>query len=528
MKSGPNQHYIPKFILRPFGILKRRVDIWIFGVNQPPERRRIQRTGFGRYFYSRPSDDGQPTLDDAISDMEPRLARTHRNLISKSPEETIDTDQAAALVSHILVRTAHFRSCFLYVVSRLIGRINELFGAPEKVKKLAGLDSETPTNQFRDLVASELARSPEIAKLRIPQQLLERVAFVFLKEAPTNLLRQSQDLISEQLVDVRSQLGDLVRKGHNKALEQAAGSTEYTALLRTFEWTVESAPKSGAVLPDCVVIAFGNDGIASTPLFVGREELCAVVMAVSPKTLLVGRRPGFELPTEFEYNRDAARLSHRFFLSSRQDAETLRLHATIGEQLRHALEAATEAALGGLLPEGDSNGPVQTESEAVSFEWRPTRPANYDLSLETCGDEAMVERIKKELKAQIDHVAETLPLERLDGITAELDYPALIHAVDRGFDGARTSERVPTEIGVGIARTLTVKRSNAIKGRVVMSSAVCEALISDDPETSGWAAHSLVKLLAQVALIGVVDETLPGRLLAPLENEIDGWLYSNH
>ena len=527
MNSGPNQHYIPKFLLRGFGIRKRRVEIWHFGVDEPPERRRIKRTGSDDCFYSRPSVDGEPTLDDAISALEPGLAETHRDMRSKLPEEAVDPDEAAAIVSHLLVRTAHFRSSFLDGVARLLGRIEALFGEPAKVRQLAGLDSDAPTKRFQELLASDLTRSSEIATLGIPQQLRERVAFVVLKEASADLLGQSRELVSLALDEIRSQLGEQVRKGHNKALGQATGSTDYRALLRRFKWTVESAPKSGAILPDCVVIAFCKDGIASTPLFVGGEDLRAVVMAVSAERLLVGRRPGFELPADFDYNLEAARMSHSFFLSPRKDAETLRLHAIIGEQFRHVLEEAIEAASEGLLPEVDSDSPAQTGPEPVLFEWRPTKRATYDLTLVACGDMALRERIQKSLKALIDHVAKTLPLERLDGITTGPDYPALLLGVDRGFEGACTLETEPAGIGVGLAETVIVKRSDAIKGRVVMSSAVCEALISDDPEAAGWAVDILVTLLAQVALIGVVDERLPGRLLAPVENEMDGWLYAN-
>ena len=196
MNGGPNQHYIPKFLLRGFGIRKRRVEIWHFGVDEPPERRRIKRTGSDDCFYSRPSVDGQPTLDDAISALEPRLAETHRDMRSKSPEEVIDPDEAAAIVAHMLVRTAHFRSSFLDGVARLLGRIGALFAEPAKVKQLAGLDSDAPMKRFRELVASELAGRSEIARLGIPQQLLERVAFVGLKEASADLLGQSQELVS--------------------------------------------------------------------------------------------------------------------------------------------------------------------------------------------------------------------------------------------------------------------------------------------------------------------------------------------
>ena len=527
MNGGPNQHYIPKFLLRAFGIPKRRVEIWCFGLDERPVRRRIKRTGSDDYFYSRPSRDGHPTLDDTISAIESQLSQTLREVRSKTSEEPIDPIEAAAIVSHMLSRTAHVRSTLRDGLARLLERFEALFAEPTKVKKMVGLDSDAPTGRFREMVASELARSSGIAGLAIPPRILERVAFVVLKEASTDLLGHSRELVSMALDKVRSQLGELVRDAHNKGLYQAANSNERETLLRTFEWTVESTAESGAILPDCVVIAFGEGGKASSPLFVGGEKLRAVVMPVSPEKLLVGRMPGFELPADFEYNKDAARLSHSFFLSPRNDAETSCLHVMIGEQFTPELEASIEAAFEGILLEGDSGGPGQSGTEPVPYEWRPTAWDSYQVSVTASGDKATSERIQKQLMALVANVANRLPLRRLDGITVGSDYPALLRGVGRGFEGAAAANTVPAEIGVGIAQTITVKRSGVIKGRVVMSGAVCAALISADPKVADWAADIVVKQLARVALIEIVDETLPGRLLAPLESEIDGWLYAN-
>ena len=99
MNGGPNQHYIPKFSLRAFGILKRRVEIWRFGLDEPPVRRRIERTGSDANFCSFLSVDGHPTLDDTIPALESQLSQTLREVRSKSPEEPIDPIEATAIGS---------------------------------------------------------------------------------------------------------------------------------------------------------------------------------------------------------------------------------------------------------------------------------------------------------------------------------------------------------------------------------------------------------------------------------------------
>ena len=153
--------------------------------------------------------------------------------------------------------------------------------------------------------------------------------------------------------------------------------------------------------------------------------------------------------------------------------------------------------------------------------------AKYKPSLAASDDRAPVDRFQSELTALVSDVERTVPLQRLDGITVGSDYPGLLRDVDRGFDGASVAQTMAPEFGTGIAQTVMVKRSGVIKGRVVMSSAVGEALISDDSEAASRAVRIIVTQLAQVALIGIVDEQLPGRLLTPLESDIDGWLYKS-
>ena len=74
---------------------------------------------------------------------------------------------------------------------------------------------------------------------------------------------------------------EAIRNGHNKGLEAAERSSDLETNLRTFEWTVESGPPAGGILPDCVVIAFDAEGKAGHHLLMGVNRLHAVVMAVS-------------------------------------------------------------------------------------------------------------------------------------------------------------------------------------------------------------------------------------------------------
>ncbi len=59
-------------------------------------------------------------------------------------------------------------------------------------------------------------------------------------------------------------------------------------------------------------------------------------------------------------------------------------------------------------------------------------------------------------------------------------------------------ETVPPDLGIGIAQTVSVKRSGIVKGRIVASSIVSDALISKDSQQRTWGTHALVRQLAQL------------------------------
>ncbi len=520
--SGRNQHYIPSFVQRAFGIrAKRRRWIWRFGPEGEPECRRIKKTGSEDYFYSGPAADGRPTLDDAITVLENGMSSTLNDIRAGLPGDPVDAEGAAAVVAHLATRTAHVRSTFGDGVRRLLARTEELFAEPANVGAMLGLDGDEPSELVREVIAKELERHPEAARTGIPTGVLERVGFALLKENWGEFAGQFSDWAARLVDEVRGVAGEAIRDGHNKGLEAVEGSSDLEVDLRTFEWSVESGPPAGAILPDCVIVAFDADGKAGNHLVVGVKRLHAVVMAISPEQLLVGKRAGFPLPA-LDYNEEAARLSRDFFLAPRNDAETERLRKTIGLGLGPALEESLDGAFDEFRPLGAGTGPEAGEG---STGWARTAELDYEVPVSGWRDEGVNRRIGEMLRAFVDAVAAALPLDRLDGIVVGEDYAATVRAVDRGYEGAPPAETVSVEVGVGIAKTVTVRRSGLVKGRIVLSTGVCAAVTADDRVAADWGVHALVSQLAHVAMIRMVDEALPGELLAPVVGGKAGWLY---
>ena len=523
--SGPNQHYIPRFLQRAFGIRPRRLSIWRFGLGEDPDCRRIKRTGASDFFYSAPSPDGRPTLDDAITEVEEQMASTLNGIRSGSPGDPVDAEAAAKVVSHLATRTAHVRSMFGDGVARLLERAEDLFAEPANVETMVGLDDDAPNRLVREAIAKELARWPEIGRTGIPGRVLERIGFMLLQESWGDVAGQVGEWVADFVEVARSRAGEAIRDGHRKGLEEAARSSGLEFTLRTLEWTVESGPSTGAILPDCVVVAFDEEGNAGNHLFVGATRMHAVVMAVSPEKLLFGRRPAFSLPATLDYNEVAARLSHDFFLAPRNDVETERLHGLIGADLGPALDESVEGAFDEFLPRRAEATQTERGADEDAPGWKSTTRLDYEVSVTGCGDEDANRTVEELLIALVSAMAKALPLDRLDGITVSDDYPAALRAVDPGFENAPSMETVSAEIGIGIAHTVTVLRSGVVKGRIVLSSTVCAWLIADDRMAADWGVQALVRQLAQVALIRMVDEAFPGHLLAPVKGGMTGWLY---
>ena len=523
MMAGRNQHYIPRFLQRAFAIRSRRREIWYFGRGEAAERCPIKRTASEDFFYSETGADGSATLDDAITRRESDLAVLLNEVRAASPGDVIASSAAAAIVSHLTQRTAHVRAAFSESAARMLDRAEEAFSERDNIEALMGLDNGLPNERFRDLVMKEVAARPEIARLGIPTRVLERTAFLLAKEGSGEMAASASALLG----GLRPQSTKLVRDSHNKALGDTIRTSEYEAMLQKFDWSVESGPVAGAILPDCVSISLGPNGVAGNHLLIGRDKLQALLLAVSPARLLVGRRPGFALPSDFDYNLEAARLSHTFFLAPRNDEETARLHALIGQKLLPALAEAVENGFDDAFRERTTAESGNEDSGADTFGCRPTSGGQYELSLDRCGDERTTARLREAVFLLVNEVAAAMPLERLDGITIGSDYPRLLKTVRRGWKNAPEPETVPPELGIGVAQTVTVKRSGIVKGRIIASSIVSDALISEDSQHRAWGMHALVRQLAAVAQIEIVERYLPGTLLGSGAEGIDGWLYAN-
>ena len=340
MTTGRKRHYIPQFLQRGFAISRKvsksSQEIWQFGVGRKPVRLRIKETGVEDLFYA-------DQADEAISKSETEFAESVQKMRSRSPGESIDSLMAAEVVAHFAVRTAHVRSSLLELMNQTVDGAEDFFSEYANVAALLGLDGDEPSDLLNELVANELERIPRLASMGIPPSLITRVVFLHLKENPAEI-QERLGVMPTLIHQLRSAYSNVVSKSHDRALYQPKRPENYEYFLRTLAWTVEEAPVAGAILPDCIVFAVGVDGDANTHFFIKQHDLGAIVLAISTERILIGRQNDFQLPASFDFNTEAACLSHNFFLAADSNSETSRLHMRIGERFGVSIKRGVQEA----------------------------------------------------------------------------------------------------------------------------------------------------------------------------------------
>ena len=263
-------------------------------------------------------------------------------------------------------------------------------------------------------------------------------------------------------------------------------------------------------------------------MLLGQDDIGTVTMPVSPEKILVGSTRGCALPRSFSYSVEAARASYSFFLSSCNNAEIASFCPVIAECSTFVLDEAVESDFQDSLPQ---NLPSRPEDDVDKPEptYGPIDPDSrefrYELAFVGCGDQAKTQGQIDQLRAIVSALSQVLPLKRLDGITIAVDYPAALRELDRGFDNARPVETFSHEIGVGVAQMVTVIRSGEVKGRIVMSSAIMDALTSSNAPDAEFGIYAVVRALVLVAMVEFIERALPGVMLSPIEGKLNGWLY---
>lgn len=117
--------------------------------------------------------------------------------------------------------------------------------------------------------------------------------------------------------------------------------------------------------------------------------------------------------------------------------------------------------------------------------------------------------------ALVGEIGRYIDVSTLDGITVATDYDRALRELDRGVEGLRLEERTNDQELVGVAKSIVVKRDEALKTHIVFAAGpvCCLAIEERDPEDFRIALAIVAHECAHVEEHAQRERQFPGILL---------------
>lgn len=468
-------------------------------------------TGVGAQndFYSAPSTDGAPTLDDAITDYEVRLGAMLAALRELKIGAAAPEEDALEVLSHLTQRVPGFRYLLGGTVADLMERASDHFSKPEVIRSMAGLDGPEPTAAFRAKALTEFRTHAARERLKeFPDDVLVAMAYVQMREGYDALVGPQAAVVQSALralaVDAPEQAAD----SHRRMLAEDVANRARADFLEGYRWRIEAAPKEGCILPDCIALGMTSAGHLQPFLICDRTDTRGVVLPLTTDRVLVGAPPDGSWPPVATFNAAAAAASDDFFVAHmrRPDMEELKVRiGSVTAPFRADLVDKAMREFAGRQALAPRTAPPTP----------PPRECRVDAAL---GDDEVAVKAIARTRALIARLGEHLALDRLVNVSfVPLPAFALVY-LDRGDPRLPpyTHDMFPEDVG---AASPVIVRNGEIYSTTFLANDIAWALGDDDaPADVATAMHIIAHQLAEVSAARRIEQALPGFLLDPIEN----------
>ena len=530
--AGKKQHFIPRHFLRPFVIPGQGDHLWMYRRGQASPKRVARNDAAAQnYFYSRPSGDGVPTLDDLITEYEVHLHKTVNEIRCLEIGEPIDSAKISEVAAHLMVRSSHMRGTITEAIVMFSNSLQRMInGGPGAL--LCQLPPHRPPKPLYRMILAQLTNLGLVDLTAVTERTLIDLTYHAIRETGSDVLDAMTPLLKTTFEGIRAGAIEMSRHAQVTALENMMVPEERVVKLRNFVWYVVVAPGDGAVLPDCTSIAF--DGREWQPLLLtDSEQLEAVVLALTPHRLAVGKSDA-ELDLDVSlYNQHAADASYSFFVANRRSRDLSELIGQLGGKIqssvKNLIEDAVVQAMGQLLrPTKDENG-LNVESYARNRSWKSTvkeETQQYFVSFGDFGDEEFAKSVAGEISSVVSAFSKYYPISSLEGFLFADDYMTALNRGDRGIESIETIVPAETEEFIGVGMPLAVISNGLLKTRIVLRATVAFGLISEDSMLMEDARSVIFHMLASCALRGLIATKFPMQVLKPVSDQFEAFLHS--
>lgn len=511
--SGKRQHYIPQLLQRGFlaTVSDDAERTWLHRRNAEPRLVSIRDIGVEEYFYSRPTSDGSPTLDQFITGLESGfLSEEVQGMRRLRAGDAVDAHLAAKVVVHLVTRTNQVRAILTQAMETLSNTAALHFADAETFRDLLGFDHPMPSPLLSETLRQTLDALP-LHQHGIPRQLAERILMFMAREQLPELVARNAKSLRPAFGDYIKRMSSQVRDSHNASLELPDARNRSVQRLSEFDWRIEVTEV--AILSDGVALAV-EDGSGYVPYTLARHAAVnALVMPLTTDRLLVGRRD-LTVDVDLErYNEAAAACSGSFFVCAGPRERALR--ESIGTRSYEAIRTLSDQAIQRFRAQ---TLPEEHEAQMVgASEEIEAGPSSFALNMTFIGveSEAVAYQIGSVTKATIQEMARHLPLYNLDGLTFAANFVEALAKLDRGCVSLSPTKPTSLDHAKGVAMAVEVVRESKPKKHIVVDLGFAADLISGDSTAQQTVLGVLVKMLASVAHATLYKGSLGNAALPP-------------
>lgn len=527
--AGRKQHIIPRHFQRPFAQDGTTDRIWLYrkGLKEPKSVS-ITDAAAQRDFYSKPSVDGIPTLDQLITDYEQRLHRSIDRIRALDIRDNVPAAEIAEVVTHLSVRSLYLRGMAKDAITSMADALDSAIGGHVGGKEVS-FPAHCVPKAIEKIIIEELNRLGVAGLTPVNANSIAKLFYFAMRENAHEVLPAVRKLIEHLTGELAAQSADISRRVQTSVLTDALAPRARQEVLQELHWTIETGPPIGAILPDCTCIV--SDGKRWTSLFlVESEKVEIVILPISPDRLVVGRRNPTSNIDVSEFNRIAANVAHTFFLSSERHNELDAAADHLGGQVRTQMRNMTASAVAEAVHEYASDHASQDKENDSTAEpsWTErdgTEEYPFSVTFRGFGDEEFVSNVSHELKSAMTTFGNYIPLAGPKCFVFANDYRAVLASVDPELEASEELSPIEEQTKAGVGRPLSVFIDGKVETVAVLSSSIAHGLVSTDANEKVEAQLVILHMLAAATLTGLTRDKFPDQMLSTVADAYEGTLF---
>lgn len=523
--AGRKQHFIPRHFLKSFVINDGNDKLWMYrrGLPKPVPVARDDAAAT-RDFYSKPSTDGSPTLDDLITDYETRLQFLVDKLRDTDFATEVNSSEVGEVVAHLTMRAAYLRELVGMGASEMAKAIDTLINNPAELLEGVKLLKHRVPREFAALATEQFEKRGLHLQTNISTKAIVRLLYHAVREDFDIMHANAIEQFSDWMAAFEYNFTGMGQSVHTRVLQDQLVPSERKKQLEALTWQVIECPNNDAPIADCVAIAKDEDGWGPYILATPKSTVC-VVLPLSPSKVVVGSTQQDWTEQAHQYTRHAVKSCFSFYLSDQLQEKTADDLSVLGQSARESVSNLTSSAVREAVDSfvGESDEGERATRQKVTGAEISTN-FSYSVSLKDFADQEFAQKVASAVHDVVAVYAGTCPVNGLDGLTFAVDYQSAILELDRGNGRTLKKDGSAGQNPNGVALPIMVQRQDAVKTHLVLRAYLAEDLVSELAENKDAATSLLLNCLGTVTFNTIVYEKFPDTVLSPHEDEYEGWL----